>query len=51
MTRKHFTEIASTLAAVRADLRTCEEMGYTLSKFNQAFDFGKFMDACGHGGS
>jgi len=51
MTRKHFTAIAMNLNATGASAMTCRSIAHTCAGFNSNFDFDKFMEACGHGGS
>lgn len=56
VTRKHFEAIAAALAKVdarplgsgHAHKECCLNVAYALKKFNPAFNFEKFMDACGY---
>jgi hypothetical protein len=49
MTRKHFIAMAAALKAADANYDICREMAGFCSSQNGNFDFGRFMDACGHG--
>ena len=59
VTRKHFEALASSLRKTRPSKtinselsllhkNTCLEVAYALKKFNTAFNFEKFMKACGY---
>jgi len=49
MTRQHFEAIAGILKFNQADKALCEELGLKFMDFNPNFNYGKFLEACGHG--